>query len=521
MIRNVLALASSLIIPAIAAAQGRPLDWSFYGGDGGRSGWQKTDIRIIADNVKDFELVLKRKLGDKQVGSRSLTPPVVIGLLISYRGFKELGFISGGSDSLWSIDLDMDRVFWTRHFEKPAKPSSRKEPSICAGAAVATPSLTPPVNFAARPKPGTAAASTKHGVLGSTNFGAPRPAFALSSDGKLHFVNTSNGEDLAAAIPFLPAGAKASSLAISDGAIYTTTIAGCGGAPSGVWSMDLSDFDPRSSDPAPKPTFFASNGGAISSIGGLAFGADSTVYVQTGDGPSDPGANKWSNTLLALTPKNLQVKQYFSVPGAGPASLVTPVVFSHGGHDLIVTAGSNGVLYLLDSASPGGVDHKTPLSQTLPLTIAGRGIWGGLSSWQDADGVRWVVAPVWGALNPALKLSANSKSGSIVAFKVEEQNGFPVLTPAWASAEIAAPQPPVITSGIVFALSSGDYSADRKASGHATLYALDGTTGKELYNSGNQVTAPANLTGMAIANGRVFFTTTDNTLYGFGVHLER
>jgi outer membrane protein assembly factor BamB len=53
------------------------------------------------------------------------------------------------------------------------------------------------------------------------------------------------------------------------------------------------------------------------------------------------------------------------------------------------------------------------------------------------------------------------------------------------------------------------------------MYALDAATGKEMYSTGNQVTAPANLTGMTIANGRVFFTTTDGTLYGFGVHLER
>jgi outer membrane protein assembly factor BamB len=74
----------------------------------------------------------------------------------------------------------------------------------------------------------------------------------------------------------------------------------------------------------------------------------------------------------------------------------------------------------------------------------------------------------------------------------------------------------------VFALSAGDYANDRsKPAGHATLFAFDGITGKELYSSGDQATAPANLTGMTLANGRVFFTTTDGTLYGFGIFLER
>ena len=52
------------------------------------------------------------------------------------------------------------------------------------------------------------------------------------------------------------------------------------------------------------------------------------------------------------------------------------------------------------------------------------------------------------------------------------------------------------------------------------MYAFDGATGKEVYSTGNQVTAPANLTGMTLANGRVFFSTTDSTLYGFGIFLE-
>jgi outer membrane protein assembly factor BamB len=110
-----------------------------------------------------------------------------------------------------------------------------------------------------------------------------------------------------------------------------------------------------------------------------------------------------------------------------------------------------------------------------------------------------------------LNLGAAAPHGSIVAFKLTDVEGKPVLTPAWASRDLNSPVTPVITSGVVFALSTG---------GHATLYALDSATGKELYSSGNQVNAPASLTGMTVANGRVFFTTTDNTLYGFGIFLE-
>jgi len=36
-----------------------------------------------------------------------------------------------------------------------------------------------------------------------------------------------------------------------------------------------------------------------------------------------------------------------------------------------------------------------------------------------------------------------------------------------------------------------------------------------------QVSGPANLNGLTLANGRVYFATADNTLWAFGIFLER
>ncbi|MDQ6676692.1 MAG: hypothetical protein M3Z09_05290, partial [Acidobacteriota bacterium] len=223
--RNISAVAVlSLVCGVGGYGQGRPLDWPFFGGDAQRSGWEKSDLRITRDNVKDFELVLKRKLENK-TGQDSLTPPVVIGNLISYRGFKELAFVQGSSGRIWSIDADMNRVFWEKQLASDS--------AGCEGGAMAIPTLTPPTNFAAqRPRtppagsasPGIPASpaaqpvtAAKPSVLGSTGFGAPRPAFAVSKDGKLHVLNTSTGEDLVAPIKFLPANSRASSLIIAEG----------------------------------------------------------------------------------------------------------------------------------------------------------------------------------------------------------------------------------------------------------------------------------------------------------------
>ena len=465
----------SLACTAMANGQ-VAMDWPTLGGDAQRTGWAKVDGMITKENVKDFKLVLKRKFDITEKGPRSLAPPVVMGRLISYKGFKELAFVAGSSNDLWSIDVDLNRIFWHKHYETAASSSAP-----CPASITAEPALNIPFSLTAtRPRVAVT------GMQAAANTASPRPAFAVSSDGKLHFVNTSTGDDAIPPVNFLPAGAKASGLTLLDGVVYTTTSGGCGGTKNGVWAIDLNT-------PEGTVTSFAVNSG------GLAIGTDGTVYVQ-----SDAGA------VLALTSKELTLKHSFTDSGTA-SSLVTPVVFAYKGKDLIAAAGADGRINLLDSQSLGGADGKTPLYQTPSLNSAGRSIHGALASWLDPDGTRWVLAPVWGSPN-----------GSVVAFKLEEPIGKPVLTQAWVSREMSSPLPPVITSGLVFVLSAGDYMADGRPKGgsNATLVALDGATGKEMYSTGKQITAPGSLTGVTVANGRIYFTTTDNTLWAFGVFME-
>jgi outer membrane protein assembly factor BamB len=325
--------------------------------------------------------------------------------------------------------------------------------------------------------------------------------------------------------------------------IYTVTSQGCNTAANAVWAIDLNGD-------APKATSFALNAGGVWGLGGPVIGNDGTVYVQTGDGPLDPASNKWSNTLLALTPRDLKLKHYFTATGAratreavkdSDMNTPSPVVFSLKNRDLIVTAGRDGRLYLLDSETLGGDDHRTALYRTPQIATADpasidRGIWGGISTWEDASGVRWIIVPVWGPLQPDFKAPAANgpaSNGSIVAFRVDEQNGKPELTPVWVSRDLSAPVAPVIAGGVVFALSTGELARQvresngvltvderMKGSSHATLYALDSTTGKELYSSRNLVAGPASLTGLTVTNWRVYFGGLDGTFYAFGLYME-
>ncbi len=122
--------------------------------------------------------------------------------------------------------------------------------------------------------------------------------------------------------------------------------------------------------------------------------------------------------------------------------------------------------------------------------------------------------------------------GAVAAFKLEEKAGAAQLAPAWISRNMWQADPVVIANGIVFAYGNGEdatqatfdgglsynTAANRIAhSGHATLYALDGLTGAELWSSGDEIKSFSHFSSLAVANGRVYIGTYDGTMYCFGI----
>lgn len=501
-------------------------DWLTHSGDPQRTGWQQAENTITKDNVKDFQLLWKLTLPDNQQKAlHSLMEPLIIGRVITNRGFKEVALVGGSSDNIYSVDADLGKILWKKHFQYSSEsPQSTTSFWLCPGGLTATP-VVPPLPLARAGSP-------------SGRFG-PRGIYILSSDGQLHQLNLTNGEDLAAPAKFVPPNGKPYSLNVVDNVIYTTTGQRCGGNPNAAYALDLADM---------KVTSWDSKGGGLWGLAGPAVGTDGTIYAEVGDGNWDPAKGIYSDTFVALEPKTLKLKDWYTPSNREWMTKRdldlndTPVVFPYKGRDLLAGSGKEGRLYLLDSKSLGGENHRTPLFRTELISnedvdFAGRGTWGSLASWQDTSGTRWVLAPVWGPLHPDMKFpitNGDAPQGSIVAFKVEESNGKTVLTPGWVSRNLVIPAPPVIANGVVFALSSGEYvrqanenqgglfSPEQRAqlSTHAILYALDAATGKELYSSGDAVNSFTHFAGMAVANGRVYFSTFDNTLYSFGFPLE-
>jgi outer membrane protein assembly factor BamB len=77
----------------------------------------------------------------------------------------------------------------------------------------------------------------------------------------------------------------------------------------------------------------------------------------------------------------------------------------------------------------------------------------------------------------------------------------------------------------VFALSSGEEeqagaAARAVRSSPAVLYALDGASGKEIWNSAKTITASAR-GGLSAGAGVVYVPATDTTLYAFGFPIEK
>ncbi|MEO6966455.1 MAG: hypothetical protein ABI076_11260 [Acidobacteriaceae bacterium] len=505
--------------PAMARAQAHGR-WHVAGGDAAHDRWQKTESKISSPTVaSSFKLLWKLKLGNEAPQAEGFSEPLATPSIISSRGFKDI-VLWGDSNSLYAVDYALGTLLWQKNFHVESAGSS----GSCSKSPIQI-VMEPPhvIHFGARRS--HASSSTSEPPPPSTAdrwIGAPaagggfslKGVYVLTHDGYLHEQILASGLDYAPAVKFLPASAgDVSGLNMNDRIVYTESNQGCGDARNAVWSIDLNTSEHSiASYPSQKVR--------PADLTGPAIGSDGTVYISTGAGTSDDSAGVYANSVVALSPKDLKVKDWYTPLGSGKGWMlkVSPIVVRYKDKDLVAAAGKNGSVVLLDSESLGGKDHHTPLAETSQISKAPRkGAWESLASWQDNSGELWVLESISAPVQRDVEFASTNGSvphGSVVAFKVEDKDGRPVLTPAWISRDLRNPASLAIVNGVVFALAGGD------ASDHAILYALDAATGKELYSSGDAVPTYTHLSGVSVADGHVFFTTHDNTLYSFGIPME-
>ena len=492
-------------------------DWLTDGKNSQRTNWQEDEKILSKANAKDIKLLWKIKLPNETRQMHSLFVPLIVDRVNTRSGPKQILIETGVSDNIFAIDAETGEVIWTKHFSSSyVQPPARREDILCPGGITATPVIAP------------------------ANAPGKYTAYIASWDGSLHQINVADGEDVAAPSKFMPPNGKPYALNLFNGVLYTHTAQGCGGNPNMVYMFDLASGKVGNWGPA---------GGGMWGRQGPAISADGTMYTGTGDGNFNPEIGAFGNGIVGIK-QNPETKAAELVDYYGPSNAawlwkrdldmqVTPTIFNYKGHEFMADAGKECRVYLMDTASIGGDDHRTPLYRT-PLicnedvNFASAGIWGSLATWLDPKGTRWVLTPFWGAKHSAFKAPieyGEVEHGAIAAFKVEQKNGKWQLAPAWVSRDMNRAEPPVVANGLVFSYGSGENTeqaypdvglddvAVRRipASTHATLYALDAETGKELWSSGDQIASWNHWSGISVGNGHVYIGTFDGILYCFGI----
>jgi outer membrane protein assembly factor BamB len=491
-----------LVAFTIAHAQGpgrTNSNWPTVGADAQRTSWMRNEIKLSAASMAQpgFQLLWSSKLDNQPSQLNALTQPLLLQNIISHKGFKALAFVGGSSDVVYAIDYDLNLVYWKQRLSSATRASNAT--AICPGGLTSIARSTPVVPPGL---PGAPGARGGPGGPGGPGGGAPRvnargvnlnnlpinnPVYAISSGGMLHFLNPHIGTDIQAPIRFLPAQAKASGLISIDSVLYVATSDNCGGAPNGIWAMDLtSDAKTISSWPSDR--------GNVIGATGPTFGLDGTIFAAVG------------SSVVVLEPKTLRRRTELK---AEMAFTTAPVAFQFKDRDLLAIGSSDGRVHILESK--GGAVVPAGRSSEYAASTDTRQA---LATWEEPDGTRWVLAP---------------SSTGVVAFRLVEADGGLSLAEGWKSRESSSPVVATILNDIVFAVVSGLPSADantpvsdriKRATG-AVLVALDARTGRELWTSGNTMTSFSPGIAPSAGDSQVYVVTHDGTLYAFGLPQER
>jgi len=490
-------------------------EWLTSSGDAARDAAQRAGSKITSRNARKLQLLWKVRVDSKPMGMLSFREPLIVSGVKTADGARTLAILAGASNDVFAIDAESGKVVWQTKLkwasDKPPEPGEGSG-FICTNALSATPVVSP--------------------------IDAPvRRLYVLASDGYLHIMDLSTGgeSDPSIQVLALPYG-KPYGLNLVNNVVYTATGQGCGGVPNALYAVNLDNKKLTVSTP-PQAGLWGTAGAAV--------GSDGTIYFESGDGPYDASTGKLSTSVQAFTFSNdqLTLKDYYTPSNRVWLTRrdldmnVTPVVFPYKGRDLIVASGKEGRYFVLDSKSLGGADHMSPLFRSELISnknvnFQTEGTWGSLASWEGKNGTRWVLGPYGG--ETAVKFPKSygpTANGGIVAFKLQEKNGKTQLKPAWSSRDMITAEPPVIANGVVFVLAAGEFTgqandavgglfsaAERiQRSVPAKLYALNATTGKELYSSGELVTSFLHQAGLSMADDRVMFGTFDGTIYCFGL----
>jgi hypothetical protein len=492
--------------------------WLAPRGDAQRSAWIKEDALLSPEAMArpGFELQWKHKVENSQRRVGALTA----GVTGNGGGLNPAPVVIADSgNNIYGIEVDTGGLVWMRHFEGPAANGSASCPAGLTAAPVRSTTLTqaatgsagargtgrgPYLSGVGNPGQGVPPELMEGGMGGPGSGGrgpggfggpggpgapgrgpAPPPGFGggarggvqttyvITSDGMVHKLGVHEGKETKKPVRFLPANANVSDVMAINDVVYASTINNCGGAANGIWSIDLASETPAANEWK----------SGSSPVAGFAFSRTGTAYVTSGD------------RLVGLDPKTLAEKESHTADGTAFAT--APTIFTYQEHELVAAAARDGRIFLFgaDQKAPLAVSAATNTSKTWPPQA--------LAAWEDEDHNRYIVE------------SAVSDKGAIVTFRLSGDASKPELKQAWTAGDLVAPSAPIVVNGVVFALRMGT------AASPAVLYAFNGTSGTELWNSGKAITSYVQSTPIWSSNAQVYVATHDRTLYAFGFAMDR
>jgi outer membrane protein assembly factor BamB len=506
----------------ISCAVAWSADYLMEGADNGRTGWLRGDNSFSVENVRNMKLLWKTKLDSVPREMHNLFPPLIATGVNTAGGKKEILIVAGVSDDIFAVDAVTGSQLWRKHFDNTWAPggNGRSGGTLCPGGQLAVP------------------------VIGNAGSGK-YTVYAVSWDGRLWQLNAADGAEVSPPEKFIPPNGKPYALNLQRDAVYASTAQGCGGVTHMFLAFDLK---------TKRTSTFLPSGGGLWGRRGVAMSPDGTVYMGTGDGQFDPENGHLGNGLVAVRRDEegeLKLTGYY-----GPSNAdwlwkkdldinVSPMSFDHKGQHFVAGTSKECRVWLLDRDEFGGDDHRTPLYRT-PLicndyaNYHAQGVWGAMAFWEDAKGDGWLAVPFYGPVSTRfhapVELSRPARGG-VATFRLEQKAGKWELTPAWLSKDIGPGEEAMQANGVLFTYVSGEdvrVTMDDRAwdepppaytgsghrianSTHATVYALDAATGKELWSSGDRITSWNHFSGISGANGRVYLPTFDGMLYCFGV----
>jgi uncharacterized protein (TIGR03437 family) len=415
-------------------------------------------------------------------------------------------FVATAHDSVYAFDADnpgSGQPLWRVSFLDSANGvTSVPEPDVSC------PVISPELGIV-----GTPAIDAQSGTLYAIAFTKePGPSYVY----RLHALDiTSGAERPSSPVAIAPAGfvplahKQRGALLVSGGLVYSAWGSHCDQGTYHGWLV--ANDEVTLNQTAVYNTTPNGNGASLWNAGaGPAADQSGNVFVVTANGDFDAntGGTEYGDSVLKLSPMSLALSDFFTpfnqsllddadLDLGSSGTLLLPDSAGSSAHPhLLVTAGKEGRLYLLDRDNLGGAQAYSDVSALASLPVLGQSAFG-MAAWfngsvyiasQQSPLRAFVVSEA--AVSSAAQLESADMLGNLGASPSISSNGT--------------------ASGVVWLYGY---------SGGPTLRAYDAATLAELYNSQNQPwdlpDSYAEFAVPTVANGKVYVGTLDSvTMYG-------